>query len=70
VGHDMKKRLITFKVTDSMIKWMIEMAASGNYGSRSELVRDALAEFLAKEYYNDDIPLNSRIKEKEQLNNL
>jgi Arc/MetJ-type ribon-helix-helix transcriptional regulator len=53
-----------------MIKWMIEMESSGNYGSRSELVRDALAEFLAKEYYNEDIPLNSRIKEKEQLNNM
>jgi len=66
----MKKRLITFKVTDSMIKWMLEMEASGNYHSRSKLVRDALAEFLAKEYYNGEIPSNSRIKEKEQLTKL
>ena len=66
----MKKRLITFKVTDQMIQWLIEMETSGNYGSRSELVRDALAEFLAKEYYNGDIPFNARIKEKEQLNRI
>ena len=64
----MKKRLITFKVTDSMINWMSEMMSVENYRSRSELVRDALAEFLAKEYYNGEIPFYSKIKEKEQLN--
>ncbi|MCK5304581.1 MAG: ribbon-helix-helix domain-containing protein [Candidatus Heimdallarchaeaceae archaeon] len=64
----MKKRLITFKVTDSMINWMNEMMSVENYRSRSELVRDALAEFLAKEYYNGEIPPYSKIKEKEQLN--
>ncbi|MCG3216179.1 MAG: ribbon-helix-helix protein, CopG family [Candidatus Heimdallarchaeota archaeon] len=61
----MKKRLITFKVTDAMIRWMNEMMSAGNYNSRSELVRDALAEFLAKEYYNGDIPRTSRIRETE-----
>ena len=66
----MKKRLITFKVTDSMINWMNEMMSVENYRSRSELVRDALAEFLAKEYYNGEIPTYSKIKEKKQLNQL
>ncbi len=47
---------------------MNEMMSVENYRSRSELVRDALAEFLAKEYYNGEIPPYSKIKEKEQLN--
>ena len=68
VGQQMTKRLITFKVTDSMIKWMIEMEASGNYSSRSELVRDALEEFLARENFEGEKTYRDRLKEKEQLN--
>ncbi len=68
VGQNMKKRLITFKVTDAMISWMNDMMSAGNYNSRSELVRDALAEFLAREYYDGEIPRNSKIKEREPLN--
>jgi len=62
----MKKRLITFKVTDSMIKWMNDMMSMGNYDSRSELVRDSLKEFLSKEYYEGNFSENIKLKEKEQ----
>lgn len=63
----MKKRLITFKVTDSMIKWMNDMMSMGNYESRSELVRDALTEFLEKEDYERNIPNKLNLKESEQF---
>ena len=64
----MKRRLITFKVTDSMIKQMNDMMSMGNYESRSELVRDSLAEFLGKEYYESAQAENEKLREKEQLN--
>jgi len=66
----MKKRLITFKVTDSMIKWMNDMMSMGNYDSRSELVRDSLEEFLSKEYYEGNFSENIKLKEKEQFRKL
>ena len=66
----MKKRLITFKVTDSMIKWMNDMMSMGNYDSRSELVRDALEEFLEKEDYERHMPDSQSVKEPEQLHKL
>ncbi len=66
----MKKRLITFKVTDSMIKWMNDMMSMGNYDSRSELVRDALEEFLSKEYYEGNFSENIKLKEKVQYHKL
>ncbi len=66
----MKKRLITFKVTDSMIKWMSDMMSMGNYDSRSELVRDALTEFLEKEDYERNIPDKLNIRESEQLHKM
>ncbi len=45
----MRKKLITFKVTDTMLEWITEMMDKGNYENRSDLVRDALNEFLIKE---------------------
>lgn len=66
----MKKRLITFKVTDSMIKWMNDMMSMGNYDSRSELVRDALEEFLEKEDYERINAEKLSIQEKEQYHNM
>ena len=66
----MKKRLITFKVTDSMIKQMNDMMSMGNYDSRSELVRDALTEFLANEYNEGNYTNNKKLKEKEQFHKM
>ena len=50
-----------------MIKWMNDMMSMGNYDSRSELVRDALEEFLTKEYYDGNFSENIKLKEKEQF---
>ncbi|MHA1400457.1 MAG: ribbon-helix-helix domain-containing protein [Candidatus Heimdallarchaeaceae archaeon] len=50
----MRKKLITFKVTDAMMSWITEMMDKGNYDNRSELVRDALHEFLIKERQIDE----------------
>ncbi len=66
----MKRRLITFKVTDSMIKWMNDMMSMGNYDSRSELVRDALEEFLEREDYERSTSKKLTLKEQEQFNNV
>lgn len=66
----MKRRLITFKVTDSMIKWMNDMMSMGNYDSRSELVRDALEEFLEREDYERNTSKKLTLKEQEQFNNI
>ena len=66
----MKKRLITFKVTDSMIKWMNDMMSMGNYDSRSELVRDALEEFLEREDYERNNAEKLSIKEPEQFHKM
>ncbi|MHA1223732.1 MAG: ribbon-helix-helix domain-containing protein [Candidatus Heimdallarchaeaceae archaeon] len=65
----MKKRLITFKVTDEMVKWMIEMETSGNYRSRSELVRDALEEFLAEECADGGNTEDESVTKQEALHN-
>ncbi len=58
-----KKKLITFKVTDSMINDLHKMLNQLNYNNRSELIRDAIAEFIEKEYYKGDIPKNSVIND-------
>jgi len=60
----MTKKLITFKVTDNMVKEMDKMLRDGNYRSRSEMIRETLAEFIRKEYYEGEIPENSVIKLK------
>ncbi|MCK4845308.1 MAG: ribbon-helix-helix protein, CopG family [Candidatus Heimdallarchaeota archaeon] len=60
----MTNKLITFKVTDNMVKEMDKMLRDGNYRSRSEMVRETLAEFIGKEYYEGEIPESSVIKLK------
>jgi len=65
--NKLNKRLITFKVTDSMIKWMNDMMSMGNYDSRSELVRDALEEFLEREDYERNNIEKLSMNEPEQF---
>ena len=60
----MTNKLITFKVTDNMVKEMDKMLREGNYRSRSEMIRETLVEFISKEYYEGEIPENSVIKLK------
>lgn len=60
----MTNKLITFKVTDNMVKEMDKMLREGNYRSRSEMVRETLGEFIGKEYYEGEIPEKSIIKLK------
>ncbi|MHA1685413.1 MAG: ribbon-helix-helix domain-containing protein [Candidatus Heimdallarchaeaceae archaeon] len=52
----MRKRIITFKVPDRMLKEMNQMMSEGNFDSRSELVRAALAEFIIREYFMGNVP--------------
>lgn len=56
VGIRMKKRIITFKVPDHQLSEMNQMMDQGNYDSRSELVRAALAEFIVREYFMGNVP--------------
>ena len=63
-GDKMTNKLITFKVTDNKVKEMDKMLREGNYRSRSEMVRETLAEFIGKEYYEGEIPESSVIKLK------
>ena len=53
-----------------MIKWMNDMMSMGNYDSRSELVRDALEEFLEREDYERNTSKKLTLKEQEQFNNI
>jgi len=53
-GVNMKKKLITFKVTEAMMKWIAEMMEKGNYKNRTELIVDALREFLIQERMVED----------------
>lgn len=56
VSRGMRKRIITFKVPDRMLKEMNQMMDEGNFDSRSELVRAALAEFIVREYFMGNVP--------------
>ncbi len=61
-----KKVLITFKVTSDQKRWMNEVMSELDYNSRSDLIRDALADFIATEYYKGEVPKKSAVYELQQ----